>query len=60
VRSPALLPISVIQLKYRFNANAGVTNVLAGVSAKAAIIAIILRDVWVDFMVIDKYVKIFI
>jgi hypothetical protein len=50
---PAMLAISVIQLKYRFNANAGVTNVLAVISANAAIIAIILRDVWVDFIVTD-------
>jgi hypothetical protein len=47
-----LLAISVTQLKYRFNANAGVTNVLAAISANAAIIAIMLRNVWVDFMVI--------
>jgi hypothetical protein len=60
VSCPALLAISVIQLKYRFNANAGVTSVLAVISTNATIIAIILRDVWVDFMVIDKYVKIFI
>jgi hypothetical protein len=48
-----MLAISVIQFKYRFNANAGVTNVLAVISANAAIIAIILRDVWVDFIVTD-------
>jgi len=39
-----LLAISVIQLKYRFNAKAGVTIVLAIMSVKAAIKAIILRD----------------
>jgi len=47
-----LLAISVTQLKYRFNANAGVTSVLAVISVNAVIIAIMLRDVWVDFMVI--------
>ena len=40
-----MLAISVTQLKYRFNANAGVTNVLAVISANAAIIAIMLRNV---------------
>ena len=48
-----MLAISVIQLKYRFNAKAGVTNVLAIISAKAAIIAITLRDLWVEFIVIE-------
>ena len=51
---PALLAISVIQLKYRFNANAGVISVLAVISAKAAIIARILRYVRVGFMFIGS------
>jgi len=53
VSCPALLAISVIQLKYLFNANAGVTNVLAVISARPANMTIIVRDVWVDFIVID-------
>ena len=57
---PALFAISVIQLKYLFNANAGVTNVLAVTSANAAIMITILRDVWVNFIVIDKCVKVLI
>jgi len=60
VSCPALLAISVIQLKYLFNANAGVTNVLAVTSANAAIMITILRDVWVNFIVIDKCVKVLI
>jgi len=55
-----LFAISVIQLKYLFNANAGVTNVLAVTSANAAIMITILRDVWVNFIVIDKCVKVLI
>jgi hypothetical protein len=60
VSCPALLAISVIQLKYLFNANAGVTNVLAVTSANAAIMTTILRDVWVNFIVIDKCAKVLI
>jgi len=60
VSCPALFAISVIQLKYLFNANAGVTNVLAVTSANAAIMITILRDVWVNFIVIDKCVKVLI
>jgi len=60
VSCPALLAISVIQLKYLFNANAGVTNVLAVTSANAAIMITILRDVWINFIVIDKCVKVLI
>lgn len=55
-----MFAISVIQLKYLFNANAGVTNVLAVTSANAAIMITILRDVWVNFIVIDKCVKVLI
>ena len=54
---PDLLAISVIQLKYLFNANAGVTNVLAVISARPAIMTIIVRDVWVDFIVIDNMLR---
>jgi hypothetical protein len=54
VSFPALLAISVIQLKYRFNANAGVTMVPAVKSATAAIIARILRDVRVGFVFIES------
>jgi len=57
VSCPALLAISVIQLKYLFNANAGVTNVLAVISARPAIMTIIVRDVWVDFIVIDNMLR---
>jgi hypothetical protein len=53
VSCPDLLAISVMQLKYLFNANAGVTNMLAVISANATIMIIIFRDVWVDFIVID-------
>jgi len=46
VSCPDLLAISVMQLKYLFNANAGVTNMLAVISANATIMIIIFRDVW--------------
>jgi hypothetical protein len=44
-----------MQLKNRFIANAGITNVLVIISAKAASMPMIPSAVWVRCMVIESY-----
>lgn len=46
-----------MQLKNRFIANAGTTNVLVSIRAKAASMPMIASDVWVRCMVIESYIE---
>lgn len=48
---PYSLAMSVMQLKNRFIANAGVTIVLVIIMAKAAIMAMTVSDLWVGCII---------
>lgn len=55
VSFPYSLAMSVMQLKNRLIANAGVTIVLVIIMAKAKIIATTVSEVWIGFTIITSY-----